>query len=337
MLDQKGPVVKIVSPFEDAVLTSNFTEVKWTVNGVEQDTLRVQGLENGVQTIIRVFRDKAGNESRDSVHVMVKKAKNIDITVEKPVTLVDRDSVEKYYKSNPPKTDERFSVSFFNNATKAENEVLVGIKGDVKKGSGDEPYPGFGGSHLGPTLVVDARVPVVNALGGLATLDDIVSNGGMIALEGVDAANSEKISVDEYVEKYCTEEFKNSMSSDYSRVNLYWTTLSVKIWVFTNTGSFIDHYSYDYDLSDPDYVSEAGLLKQFFELKPDENGDVRNEDGRLYGTGAYLFKTEVKISSKLRCTLPPISDDRADLKKNAVIKSSDELLTSFGYRRPVNK
>ena len=337
VLDQKGPVVKIVSPFEDAVLTSNFTEVKWTVNGVEQDTLRVQGLENGVQTIIRVFRDKAGNESRDSVHVMVKKAKNIDITVEKPVTLVDRDSVEKYYKSNPPKTDERFSVSFFNNATKAENEVLVGIKGDVKKGSGDEPYPGFGGSHLGPTLVVDARVPVVNALGGLATLDDIVSNGGMIALEGVDAANSEKISVDEYVEKYCTDEFKNSMSSDYSRVNLYWTTLSVKIWVFTNTGSFIDHYSYDYDLSDPDYVSEAGLLKQFFELKPDENGDVRNEDGRLYGTGAYLFKTEVKISSKLRCTLPPISDDRADLKKNAVIKSSDELLTSFGYRRPVNK
>lgn len=335
VLDQKGPVVKILSPSEDAVLTSNFTEVKWTVNGIEQDTLRIQGLENGVQTIVRVFRDKAGNESGDTVHVMVKKAKNIDISVEKPVTLVDRDSVEKYYSSNPPKKDERFTVSFFNNSSKTENEVIVGIKGKAQEGSGDEPYPGFGGSHLGPTVVVDARVPVVNALGGLATLDDIVSNGGMIALEGVDAANSEKIPVSEYVEKYCTDEFKESMTSDYSRVNLYWTTIRVNVWVYTNTGSFIDHYSYDYDLSDPDYVSEAGLLKQFFELKPDENGDVRDKDGRLYGTGAFLFKTEVKMSSKLRCTLPPISEDRADLKKNAVIKSSDELLTSFGYRRPV--
>ena len=72
-------------------------------------------------------------------------------------------------------------------------------------------------------------------------------------------------------------------------------------------------------------------------MKPDENGDVRTKKGRLYGTGAYLFKTEVKMTSKLRCTLPPVSLDKADKKKNAVIKSNDQLLKSFGYRRPVNK
>ena len=337
VLDQKGPVVKIESPSEDDVLTANFAEVKWTVNGVEQDTLRVQGLENGVNTIIRVFRDKAGNESRDSVHVMVKNVKKINIDVEKPVTLVNRDSVEKYYKENPPKKDQTYGVTFFNYKKNAETEALVGIKGKAKEGSGEEPYSGFSG-HLGPTLAVDARVPVVSAVGGLATLDDIISNGGLIALDGVDAANSRKVSVEEYVEKYCTDEFKESMTSDYSKMNLYWTTLKVKVWVYSNTGVFTDYFSFDYNLDDPEYVNEAGLLKFFFELKPDENGDVRTKKGRLYGTGAYLFKTEVKMTSKLRCDLPTTPDeDNTNKKRNAVIKSGDELLKSFGYRRPSDK
>ena len=268
---------------------------------------------------------------------MVKGAKNIDISVEKPVTLVDADSVEKYYdKKHEPKKDQTYSVTFYNNKTKSETEALVGIKGKAKEGSGEEPYPGFDG-HLGPTLTVDARVPVATATGGLATLDDIVSAGGMVALEGVDAANGKKISVSEYVEKYCTEEFKKSMTSDYSKMNLYWTTIKVNVWVYSNTGVFADHYSFDYDLDDPDYVNDAGRLKFFFEMKPDKNGDVRTKDGRLYGTGAYLFKTEVKMSSKLRCTLPPVSDDKSEKKKNAIVKSNDELLKSFGYRRPVNK
>jgi hypothetical protein len=339
VLDQKGPVVKIVSPSEDDVLTANFAEVKWTVNGVEQDTLRVQGLDNGVQTIVRVFRDKAGNESRDSVHVMVKNVKNIDINVEKPVTLVDRDSVEKFYKTKPPKKDQTYGVTFYNNKKKGETEAVVGIKGKAKDGSGEEPYPGLEG-HLGPTLTVDARVPVVNALGGLATLDDIVSAGGLVALDGVDAANSRKVTVSEYVENYCTDEFKKSMKSDYSKMNLFWTTIRVKVWVYSNTGVFVDYYTFDYDLDDPDYVNDAGLLKFFFELKPDENGDVRTNDGRLYGTGAYLFKTEVKMTSKLRCDLPTSPEEeenvKASKKRNAVIRSSDELLKSFGYRRPVN-
>lgn len=340
VLDQKGPVVKIVSPSEDDVLTANFAEVKWTVNGVEQDTLRIQGLDNGVQTIVRVFRDKAGNESRDSVHVMVKNVKNIDINVEKPVTLVDRDSVEKFYKTKPPVKDQTYGVTFYNNKKKGETEAVVGIKGKAKDGSGEEPYPGLEG-HLGPTLTVDARVPVANALGGLATLDDIISSDGQVALDGVDAANSRKVSVSEYVENYCTDEFKKSMKSDYSKMNLYWTTIRVKVWVYSNTGVFADYYTFDYDLDDPDYVNDAGLLKFFFELKPDENGDVRTKEGRLYGTGAYLFKTEVKMTSKLRCDLPTSPEEeesvKANKKRNAVIRSSDELLRSFGYRRPVNK
>ena len=237
VLDQKGPVVKIKSPSEDDVLTANFAEVVWTVNGVEQDTLRVQGLDNGVNTIVREFRDKAGNRSRDSVHVMVKNVKNIDINVEKPVTLVDRDSVEKFYKTNPPKKDQTYGVTLYNYKHKAETEAVVGIKDKAEDGSGKEPYPGLEG-HLGPTLTVDARVPVVNALGGLATLDDIVIAGGQVALEGVDADNSDKVSVSEYVKDYCTDEFieKFSKSKDYSKMNLYWTTISFIVGVCYEKG-----------------------------------------------------------------------------------------------------
>ena len=143
----------------------------------------------------------------------------------------------------------------------------------------------------------------------------------------------------EYVDKYCTDEFKKSMTSDYSKMNLYWTTVKVNIWVYSNTGVFADHFSFEYNLDDPEYVNEAGLLKFFFEMKPDENGDVRTKDGRLYGTGAYIFKTDVKMTSKLRCDLPtrPDEENKANKKRNVVIKSSDELLKAFGYRRPVNK
>ena len=338
VFDQVSPVVKIETPSDESVLTGNFTEVIWTVNGVKQDTLKVQGLENGVNTIVRVFRDKAGNEARDSVHVMVKNAKDIEIAVEKPVTKVDRDSVKKYYKKNPPGKHQDYSVTILNQNTGREKEIISGVNGKAKEGSGEEPYPNSEGSHLGPTLKVDARVPVVNAVGGLATLDDIVSASGMVALEGVDAANGKKISVEEYVDKYCTDEFKTSMkSTDYAHMNLYWTKLKVKIWVFTNTGEFADFFSFNYDLDDPDYVTNAGLLKFYFELKPDANGDIKTKDGRLYGTGAYLFKTDVKMTSKLRCDLPPISDDKQSKKKNAVIRTSDELLKAFGYRRPVDK
>ena len=253
------------------------------------------------------------------------------------MTLLDRDSVDKYYKSKAPEDDQTYGVTFYNYKKRIESEAVVGIKGKSKDGSGSEPYPGLDG-HLGPTLTVDARVPVANALGGLATLDDIMSAGGMIALDGVDAANSRKVSVSEYVDQYCTDEFKQSMTSDYSKMNLYWTSLKVNIWVYTNTGVFTDYFSFDYDLNDPEYVNEAGLLKFFIELKPDENGDVRTSEGRLYGTGAYLFKTEVKMSSKLRCDLPtsPEDENKDNKKKNAVIKSNDELLKGFGYRRPVN-
>ena len=338
VLDKLAPIVKILSPNDGQVVFANFVDVDWCIavdgdedNCVKQDTLNFQSLEKGVNTIKRIYRDKAGNETVAEVNVMMKKAKDVNIDLEKPMVIVSKDSVDKYYALNPPEKDQAYSVSIYNPTTQKESEVIVGNSEKAKKGSGEEPYPGYDG-HIGPTLKIDLKLPIVSAVGGLATLDDIIINGHEVALEGVDAENSDKMEVADYVEKYCSDEFKENLGKDFSKATLYSSSARVTLWFYTTGGQFVDKYQFDYDLDDPEYVDKAGLVKFFFEMKPDINGELRDAHGRLYGTGPFIVKTKVEIRSKLRCTVPPV-DGKA--KFGDVIKSSDELLTRFGYRRPV--
>ena len=62
------------------------------------------------------------------------------------------------------------------------------------------------------------------------------------------------------------------------------------------------------------------------------NGELRDSRGRLYGTGPFIVKTKVDLRSKLRCMVPPIKESA---QVGDILKSSDELTTRFGYRRPV--
>jgi hypothetical protein len=338
VLDKLAPIVKILSPSDGEVVFANFVDVDWCIaidgdekNCVKQDTLNFQSLERGVNTIKRIYRDKAGNETIAEINVMMKKAKDVNINLEKPMVIVSIDSVNKYYESNPPDEDQRYAVSILNPKTQKEKEVVKGNVDEVKKGSGDEPYPGYDG-HIGPTVTIDMKLPIVSAVGGLATLDDIIINGNMIAVDGVDADGSEKISVNEYVEKYCSSEFQEELGKDYSKARLYATTARVTLWFYTTGGVFVDKYQFDYEVDDPDYVDKAGLVKFFFEMKPDINGELRDKSGRLYGTGPYIVKTKVELRSQQRCVVPPITEKS---KVGDVLKSSDEMLKRFGYRRPV--
>ncbi len=350
VLDQTTPTVEILSPITYSIVRSNFVEVKWTVNGVEQDSLTIQGLEKGPNIIVRFYRDKAGNEASDTVSVMMKDSKSVNIAVEQPVTEIDKDKVEEYYSVNPPKKGETFAVSIKNPSTGKEVETLIGGSFKTKEGSGEEPYPGMEEGHLGPTLALDIKLPVIvpkagyGTVSGLATLDDIVVSDGMIPLEGVDADNATKISVEEYVEKYCEDGVK--IPSDISQFNLYDSKLHAKIWVYTSLGNFVDYFNFKQDLNDPSFTDEAGVLNLYFEQKPDKNGFVKADNGKQYATGAYVYKVEATIRSKLRCTLPSSDFNAKQYKetgdgfgpsakrKGDVIKNSDELLKSFGYRRP---
>ena len=62
VLDMIKPVVNIESPADGSKVHTNFVNVVWTVNDVKQDTLNMQGLVKGTNPIVRIYRDKAGNE-----------------------------------------------------------------------------------------------------------------------------------------------------------------------------------------------------------------------------------------------------------------------------------
>ena len=335
VLDMIVPVVKILSPEEGDVITTNFVNVDWTVNGAKQDTLNMQGLVKASNVIVRIYRDKAGNEAADTVEVMQKSKKELDITVEKPVTVVTTKRVNDYYSNaNAPEKDQTFAVTIFDNSTYEDKEVLIGGNMKNKEGSGEAPYPGKD-DHLGPTVIIDVKMPMANSVGGLATFDDILSPDGLVSIDGVDAQGGKKVEISQFVTEHCTEEFQQSFNGDYKNMNLFFTTITVHVWIFTNLGNFVDDYTFDVDLNDPAYVNKGGMLSMAFELKPDLRGDVHTKSGRVMGTGAYLYKVEVAMNSSLRCSLPPINDETPAANiKGAQRKISDDMLRPFGYKRP---
>ena len=343
VLDKLAPIVKILSPSDGDVVFANYVDVEWCIaidgdedNCVKQDTLSFQSLEKGVNTIKRIYRDKAGNETIAEINVMMKKAKDVNISLEKPMVIVSIDSVNKYYANNPPDENQTYAVSILNPTTQKEKEVVRGNPDEAKEGSGEEPYQGYDG-HIGPTVTIDMKVPIVSAVGGLATLDDIVIHDNLIPLDGVDADGSETADVNEYVKKYCSADFREDFSknkSDLSKLMLYNTNARVTLWFYTTGGQFVDKYQFNYAVDDPEFVDKAGLVKFFFEMKPDINGELKDKSGRLYGTGPYIVKTKVDIRSQQRCVVPPIKETS---KVGDVLKSSDEMLKRFGYRRPVHR
>ena len=345
VLDQTLPTVEILYPVEKQVIRSNFVKVQWTIDGVEQDTLVMQGLEKGPNVIVRFYKDKAGNEAYDSVIVIMKDSKDIDISVEQPVTIVTKDKVDEYYAVNPPKKGETFAVSIRNPSTEEEVETLIGGSFKTQSGSGEEPYPGVKGSkHLGPTLALDVKLPTVSGVGGLATLDDLILPNGRISNKGIgidtakldDAAKAsyKEYTVEEYVSQFC--EDGTEIPSDLSKFNLYNITLKTRVWVYTSLGNFVNEFSFTQEFDNPDYANEAGLTQMFFEMKPDKDGFVHAKNKKLMATGAYVYKVEAKLKNHLRCSVPPFDGINAKSKGDE-FKSNDELLKPFGYKRPANK
>ena len=341
VLDQVLPTVEIRSPVDYQEIRSNYVNVEWYVNGKAQDTLTVQGLEKGVNMIVRFYRDKAGNEASDTVFVVMKDSKDIELSVVNPVTEINPDKVAEFYSGDnakfAPEKGQTYSVSILSTSNK-EIETLKGGSFDAKASSGEELYPDQKQKHLGPTLGLKVQLPVVKpdnksgTVSGLATMDDLMCHG-KINLEEVCNENTKTMGVEEYVAKYCDADV--SASDDLSSINLYNSRITVKIWIYTSLGGFVDYYRFSHDLNEPDYTNEAGLLQMFFELKPDKEGFVRSESGKLYSTGAYLYKVQASVNSVPRCDVMPMK--ASSHKRGEKIKSSDDLLKPFGYKRPKQK
>ena len=342
VVDVIPPKVEILSPEENEIFFANYVDVKWTVDRndgkgpVVMDTLTEQGLVKGGNAIVRFYRDKAGNIASDTVKVIMKNSKDLDVSVVTPVTIVTREKTEEYYAANEPKEGQTFAVTIYNSKADKEIETLRGGDFETEEGCGDEPYPGLKG-HLGPTLAIDTKLSTIRPTLGLATLDDLVGKDGLVSYDGIDTENGEKHTVEEYVREHCTEKFRENMGSDISRMSLYNTTMKVKIWVYTTLGNFVDYFSFEQELNNPDYTNDAGVMTLYFEQKPDKDGYVRTANGRLYATGAYLYKTDVTLRSELQCDTPPVEKDKESNRKGYVRKVRDDLLKPFGYKRPNRK
>ena len=99
IFDNIPPKVEILDPVASGKYNTNAIPVKWTVNGIVQDTLTLQRIEKGVNYVIRRYVDKAGNVSADTVLVFMNEAKDIEIEIVHPVTEINQDKIDSFYSA----------------------------------------------------------------------------------------------------------------------------------------------------------------------------------------------------------------------------------------------
>ena len=305
VFDDIPPKVEILKPTGMESFNTNAIAVKWTVNGETQDTLTLQRLEKGVNYIIRRYVDKAGNVAADTVTVIMKEAKDIDIHLVHPVTEVDQDKVDEFYADHKYDPAKPFTVQTV----------------DPK----DNKLP----ETIGVGLKVDIALPSVSATGGLATLDDIVKNG-MIPVDdkgNIVGASTKGIPVDEYVEQHCTDEFKEDYKKNGLNIPLYDVTYDLHLWIYTTTASYVNDFKVSYTLNDQDEATEAGTVQMVIDWLADKDGNVKAKNHHALGTGSYITKLYSKSVAKHRC------DYKQQVKGDRTVKK-EENMKIFGYKRP---
>ena len=307
--DDIPPKVEILEPYEHDAFKTNAIPVKWTVNGEVQDTLTLQRLEKGVNYIIRRYVDKAGNEAADTVWVIMKEAKDIDITIIHPVTEINKDKVDEFY-SNGEKYDPK----------KPYKVTMVNPK--------DDSLP----ETIGVGFKIDIALPSVSATGGLATLDDIVKNGQIPVDDNgnIVGASTKGIPVEKYVEEHCTAEFQEDYRKNGLNIPLYDVKYNLHLWVWTTTANYVNDFNVEYTLNDQETTSEAGTVQMVVDWLTDKEGAVRAKGGKALGTGSYITKLYSKSVAKHRC------DYKDQVKGDKTVKKEENMKT-FGYKRPTKK
>ena len=304
VFDDIPPKVEILEPYNDITVNANFVNVKWTVNGEIQDTLTLQRLERGLNKVIRRYIDKAGNATSDTVFVFMKEAKDIDIELINPVTKIDQEKVDEYYKDH--KYDRK------NPAT----VTIIDFDDSI-------PEP------LGVGFKVDIRLPSASPTGGLATLDDISKNGQIPVDDkgNVVGASNLSIPIEQYIDEHCTDDFKKDYKKNGTKIALYDVTYSLHLWIYTTTANYVNDFKVDYKLNDEDKVSSVGTVQMVIDWMSDKDGHVKAKNGHALGTGSYITKLFSTSDARHRC-------DFQNTKKGKRTVKKDETTKVFGYKRP---
>ena len=307
--DNIPPKVEISDPVRGQSYNTNAIPVKWTVNGIVQDTLNLQRLEKGVNYVIRRYVDKAGNVSADTVMVIMNEAKDIDIELVHPVTMVDQDKVDEYYSEGHKYNDKKpYDVKFVD----PKNDTLPDV--------------------IGVGFKVDIVLPSVSPTGSLATLDDIVKNGQIPVDDkgNIVGASTKGIPVDQYVEEHCTEEFQKDYQKYGLNIPLYDVKYNLHLWVYTNAANYVNDFNIEFTLNDEAKTTTAGTVQMVIDWLADKDGTVKAKNKHALGTGAYLTKLYSKSIAKHRC-------DYKEQRKGDKTVKKDETMKTFGFKRPNKK
>lgn len=305
------------------VASSSIT-VFWTVDGKDQDTLTLQGLKaEKINQIVRCYQDKANNQTCDTVNVYAKGVKDIEIKMAYPVTEIDKDRVDSFYaeggKYDPKKPIQ--IVAQDASADKLPEPIGVGIK-------------------------IGLALPILNQNGGMPTADDIVQtvdgvtgividgNGNVVtdAIAEIRDNSTKIISVDNYIENYCTDQYKEEVrKKGIENVPFYDMQYTMHVWIFNNNAEYVNDFNFKYTIDEKQKVDAAGMLNLMVDWLAAKDGYVKAKNNKNIGTGAYLTKLEAKSVSTAKCSL------NANTQKGTKIKKTEYDLTSFGYKRPTHK
>lgn len=307
VFDDIPPKLEILDPVHGQVYNTNAIPVKWTVNGETQDTLNLQRLEKGVNNVIRRYVDKAGNVAADTVMVIMKEAKDIDIELVHPVTMVDQDKVDEYYSNGHKYNDKKpYDVKFVD----PKNDTIPDV--------------------IGIGFKVDIVLPSVSPTGSLATLDDITKNGQIPVDDNgnIVGASTHGIPVDQYVEEHCTEEFQKEYKKNGLNIPLYDVTYNLHLWVYTNNANYVNDFNIEFTLNDEAKTTSAGTVQMVIDWLSDRDGNVKAKNHHSLGTGAYLVRLYSTSIAKHRC------DYKEQRKGDKTVKKAHDL-KNFGYKRPI--
>lgn len=306
IFDNIPPKVEIFNPEHGQSFNTNAIPVKWAVNGETQDTLTLQRLEKGVNYVIRRYVDKAGNVAADTVMVIMKEAKDIDIELVHPVTKVDQDKVDEYYSNGHKYNDKKpYDVKFVD----PKNDTIPDV--------------------IGVGFKVDIVLPSVSPTGNISNLSDIVKNDKVpIDDKGnVVGASNLNIPVEEYISENCTDDFKQDYYKNGVNIPLYNVKYNLHLWIYTSNANYVNDFEISYDIDAKTKANNAGIANFVIDWVPEKDGNVKAKNQHSLGTGAYLVKLYSKSTAIYRCGFK-------NQKAGDKITKKEYNLKSFGYKRP---
>lgn len=105
-----------------------------------------------------------------------------------------------------------------------------------------------------------------------------------------------------------------------------WSSMNVKyeMPIYTNLGGYVNRVSGNYDVSSA-YLSNNNEVTIFVEWA-NLNGGVHSKEGRNVGTGAYVYKAEIK------CKFSPNPNMDEETQKRFSSKNSYEKTQTFGIK-----